>query len=98
MNHKEALAEVERLRAGIRDCRDQRGDDRCWRDLEKLYQLLPEGYTPPERDTKVELKRCEKYIEACNHPGTVYVSPQREIDRLEIKERELVAVGRTLVS
>jgi hypothetical protein len=75
-------SEVERLRAAIRKHRDYRGDDRCYLDDEELYRILPEGFTTPLRDTSVELKNCERFI-ACRHnPGTVYVSPQREIERL----------------
>jgi hypothetical protein len=33
------------LCAAVREHRDQRGDDRCWRDDRKLYASLPEGYT-----------------------------------------------------
>lgn len=67
----------------IRAHRDARGDDRCWRDDDDLYSILPEGYTPPTRDTAVELERCKRFIELRQHPGTEYVSPQREIERLE---------------
>ena len=75
--------EIEHLRNAIRKHRDQRGDDRCWLDDEELYKVLPEGYTVPERDTSVELHRCEKYI-ACRHnPNTKYTSPQRRIEELE---------------
>lgn len=66
----------------IRWIRDQRGDDRCWADLEQLYNLLPEGYTVPKRDTLIKLENCKKYIESCNNPATVYVSPEREIENL----------------
>jgi hypothetical protein len=70
------------LEAAIRKHRDQRGDDRCWMDDEELYKVLPEGYNPPERDSAVELANCQKFI-ACRHnPGTKYVSPEREIERL----------------
>ena len=46
----------------IRKVRDQKGDDRCWKDLEELYGVLPEGYESPVRDTLVELENCKKYI------------------------------------
>lgn len=72
----------EKLLAGIRKHRDQRGDDRCWQDDEELYKLLPEGYTPPARDTKVELENCQKFIANRHSPKTQYVSPEREIERL----------------
>jgi hypothetical protein len=77
------VSEVDRLRAAIRKHRDYRGDDRCWQDDEELYAVLPEGYTPPARDSAVELKNCERYI-ACRHnPATECVSPQRRIEELE---------------
>ncbi len=80
--------EVERLRDAIRQHRDARGDDRCWMDDEELYKVLPEGYTPPARDTTVELASCEQYI-ACRHnPATEYVSPQRRIEQLESTVRQ----------
>jgi hypothetical protein len=77
------------LEAAIRKHRDQRGDDRCWLDDEELYKVLPEGYTPPVRDSAVELKMCEKFI-ACRHnPNTQYVSPQRRIEELETELQKL---------
>ena len=69
----------------IRAHRDARGDDRCWRDDETLYKVLPEGFTPTPVDTAVELHRCEQFIASRQHPFTVYVSPQRRIDELEAK-------------
>lgn len=69
--------------AAIRSHRDARGDDRCWLDDEELYKTLPEGYTPPKRDTCVELENCIRFVKTRQHPVTVYVSPQRRIDELE---------------
>jgi hypothetical protein len=74
---------VEVLQSGIRLHRDARGDDRCWMDDDELYKMLPEGYTPPERDTTVELALCEKFIACRRNPATEYVSPQRRIEELE---------------
>jgi hypothetical protein len=82
-------ARVKELEEAIRRHRDQRGDDRCWMDDEALYAALPEGYTPPPRDSAVELAMCEKFI-ACRHnPATEYVSPQRRIDELEAERDRL---------
>lgn len=79
----ESMNEVGRLQAAIRKHRDYEGDDRCWMDDEELYKVLPEGYTPPIRSTAVEKHNCDRFI-ACRHnPGTEYVSPQREIERLQ---------------
>lgn len=79
------------LLQAIRLHRDEPGDDRCWLDDEALYSKLPEGYTPPKRDSKVELANCEKFI-ACRHSErTEYVSPQRRIEELEEQVKELTA-------
>ncbi len=62
--------EIRRLRAGIRTHRDQRGDDRCWLDDEKLYALLHEGV--PARtslDIELMLPNCRRFIETRQHPA-----------------------------
>lgn len=74
---------IEYYEEAIRKHRDQRGDDRCWQDDEELYSILPEGYTPPPRDTAVMLEQCEKYIACRQNPATTYISPQRRIEELE---------------
>lgn len=74
---------VQELEAAIRKHRDYRGDDRCWLDDEELYRVLPEGYTPPQRDGAVELENCKRFIECRRNPKTEYVSPQREIEELK---------------
>lgn len=79
---------VARLETAIREHRDACGDDRCWMDDEELYKVLPEGYTPPTRDTTVELDLCRKFIASRQHPATVYVSPQRHIEELTALLRE----------
>lgn len=78
----------DRLEQAIRQHRDARGDDRCWMDDEALYKVLPEGYTPPARDTAVELERCRQFIACRQHPETTYVSPQRRIEELERELKE----------
>ncbi len=83
------VAEYEKLLAAIRKHRDERGDDRCWKDNETLYAVLPEGYTPPERDSLVELENCKRYIASCHDPRTRYESPQRRIEELEAQVEEL---------
>jgi len=76
---------IEALEDAIRKHRDSwlNGDDKCWKDNEVLYELLPEGFTPPERDELCELANCQKYIRSCHHPEVNYVSPQRWIEVLE---------------
>lgn len=81
------LGRIDELEEAIRKHRDQRGDSRCWLDDEELYKILPEGYTPPERDSSVELELCKKFIECRHNPGTEYVSPQRRIEELEEEKR-----------
>lgn len=76
------IGHIERLQGAIRAHRDARGDDRCWRDDEDLYRVLPEGYIPPVRDTAVELDNCRRFIASRQNPATVYVSPEREIEHL----------------
>lgn len=82
--------EVERLRAAIRQHRDERGDDRCHADDGRLYAVLPEGDTRPERETLVTLENCQRYIE-CRQTGREYVSPQRRIEELESEVERLRA-------
>lgn len=63
---KRLNAEIDRLQAGIRTHRDERGHDRCWLDDERLYKLLPEGVSdgvgvlPPKDEF---LRGCERYYE-----------------------------------
>jgi hypothetical protein len=84
------MSEKAALEAAVRAHRDARGDDRCWLDDEALYAALPEGYTPPVRDTLVELELCKQFI-ACRHnPATTYVSPQRRIEELQAALRKIV--------
>lgn len=84
------VQEVKRLRRAIRKHRDERGDDRCWLDDETLYGVLPEGFTPPTRDTRVEKSNCDRFISSRHNPRTEYTSPQKRIEELEaeLKERE----------
>lgn len=82
-------AEVDRLRDAIRQHRDERGDDRCHADDGRLYAVLPEGDTRPERETAVTLENCAKYIE-CRQTGREYVSPQRRIEELEAAYKRAV--------
>ncbi len=73
---------LRRAEQAIRAHRDVRGDDRCWRDDETLYEVLPEGFRSQELDSAVELERCKQYILCRHNPHTVYVSPQRRIELL----------------
>ncbi len=99
-------AQLAALQNAIRLHRDQRGDDRCWLDDQTLYAVLPEGsaktdlrlHTPEEM-----LANCKRFITSRQPDGQPYVSPQREIERLEaqlvtVQERlddalETIALG-----
>ena len=91
-NWQAMIDEIRALQSAIRKHRDQRGDDRCWMDDEELYRVLPEGYVAPVRDTAVELDKCEQFIRCRHNPGTVYVSPEREIEELRSEIRRLNCV------
>lgn len=80
------LAEVARLRAAIRNHRDQRGDDRCWLDDQTLYEALGEPIPenaqalPPKADF---LTSCERYYEQRRCPAHVYPPGKMRIAELE---------------
>ena len=42
----------EALQSAVRRHRDERGDDRCWEDDERLYAALPEGLLLPVRECR----------------------------------------------
>lgn len=77
--HQEQRAEIvvrrdrEDLYKQIRKIRDTFGDDKCWKDWEALFKMLPEGYTPPMQDIAVALKHCEKYLKCQSE----YIPPPR---------------------
>lgn len=96
MTRVELKTRLRELRAAVRSHRDQKGDDRCWMDDEVLYHALPEGYTVPERDTTVELAHCEQFIRCRMNPKTRYISPQRRIEELEARVKELEDENRIL--
>jgi hypothetical protein len=84
------VAEIERLRDGIRRHRDAEGDDRCWLDDRDLYELLPEGLAdhapalPPRGEF---LRSCERYWEQRSDgrvlPGCRTIAQlEAEIERL----------------
>lgn len=45
MNQEQLRAEVQKLRAAIREQRDQKGHDLCWY-LPELWEVLPEKVVP----------------------------------------------------
>lgn len=89
-----ALTELQLKQAqdAIRKHCDYRGDDRCYLDDEELYKILPEGYTPPARDSCVELERCKAYIASRHNPNIEYISPQKRIEELEASLAEILGI------
>jgi hypothetical protein len=65
MDRAELVAEVKRLRAAIREHRDNSGQDLCWHHP-KLWALLPEGTAavPVVPEWPQFLRGCIKYREA----------------------------------
>ncbi len=90
-NLGQAEKQIQYYQHAIRQHRDSwlNGDDKCYKDNEELYKLLPEGFEIPKRDESVELELCKKYIKSCHHPDVEYVSPQRRIEELYQQVRNL---------
>lgn len=74
----------ERLFDQIRKVRDNFGDDKCWKDWNALFAMLPEGYTPPQQDISIQLEDCKRYL-TCQSEGTEYMPPPRWIKGLPDK-------------
>ena len=71
MSVEELKCEVIKLRSSIRYHRDQKGDDRCWVDDLRLYELLPEGpvgydSTLPQED--IFLANCKRFCQSRQTP------------------------------
>lgn len=68
---RDQKSKVKKLQDGIRYHRDQKGDDRCWVDDVRLYELLPEGPVgydstlPPE---DVFLDNCKRFCRSRQVP------------------------------
>lgn len=92
---KERSAE---LQAAIRKHRDQKMDDRCWRDDHELYAVLGEGVPDtalPPRD--IFLGNCERYWE-CRKSNVAYEHPQALLEREKERSAALEAALRLLLS
>ncbi len=92
--------EAHKLKEAIRKHRDTKGDDRCYLDDYELYQVLDEPIPPSacQLDApEIMIRNCEKFICFRHDPSKPYLSPQREIQKLEerIKYLELFFVNST---
>lgn len=75
--------EVLKLRNGIRQHRDQKGDDNCWLDDQNyLYDLLPEKIIPfPELPEKnLMMLNCSRYYD-CRKENKLY-NPVNELPKI----------------
>ena len=65
MDHEALIAEVKRLRAGIRKHRDSSGHELCWHHPD-LWSLVPEGASglPVVPDWPQFLRGCVRYRES----------------------------------
>jgi hypothetical protein len=71
MTAEEMKAEIIKLREAIRYHRDQKGDDRCWVDDLRLYEILPEGavgYDPTLPPEDVFLENCKRFYKSRQVP------------------------------
>jgi hypothetical protein len=63
--------EIRRLRDVIRYHRDQKGDDRCWVDDLRLYEILPEGAVGLDTTLPTEevfLENCKRFCRSRQVP------------------------------
>lgn len=69
LGREELIAEIRRLRSGIREHRDSTGQDLCWHHP-KLWGLLPEKTDPrPEvPDWPEFMKGCVRYRQSLERP------------------------------
>ena len=89
-----ALDEIDALRGAIREHHDQKGDDRCWLDDQKLYAAA--GLEPAETALPARgdfLASCERYWCQRQRPEERTRPPGRTIGQLE---REAVEFARLL--
>jgi hypothetical protein len=61
MSQEQMIAEIKRLRAGIREHRDATGHELCWH-WPKLWSLLPEKIDP-----QIAVPPWEKFMRGCIH-------------------------------
>lgn len=84
LNRDALIAEVKRLRAGIREHRDSSGHELCWHHP-KLWGLLPEQSDPLPAvpDWPQFLRGCLRYRESLDEQLPKAPRMHREYDRRE---------------
>ena len=82
LDHDALVAEVKRLRAGIREHRDSSGQDLCWYHP-KLWGLLPESTdsTPTVPDWPQFLRGCLRYRESLDEQLPDALRPKHEFGK-----------------
>ncbi len=86
--------EIHKLQVAIRKHRDARADDRCVQDDYTLYQALDEPIPDSAcqlNAPEIMIKDCERFICSRHDPAKPYLSPQREIEKLEARVKHLEA-------
>ena len=84
---KKLLVTIWLLRGAIRTHRDEKGHDRCWKDHEKLYAILPEpgpegaGTLPPHDEF---LTNCERYWQS-EKAGEAWCSERQRAEKAEAR-------------
>lgn len=87
---EDLIFEVERLKAGIREHRDQKGDDRCFLDDQQLYSLLGEGPAVTVLPALANfLSNCARYHASRQVPGEKY---ETEADRHRVLKERVAAL------
>lgn len=85
--------EVERLRAAIREHRDQKGDDRCYLDDDVLYAVLPEGTAGVDKRLPPRPEFLESCRRSCSHYWDRRQSPE---DRARVEAGDRPGTGLTI--
>lgn len=96
-----ALDEINRLKDAIREHRDQKADDRCWLDDQKLYAVLGEGPAQTALPPREEfLKSCANFYDKRQNPTELplpCMMTMRELqDTVERCQERIIILDRTL--
>lgn len=90
LEHAKTKARIIELEAGIRNHRDQRGDDRCWLDDKKLYELVGGAANTALPDEVQFLSNCARYHASRQDPRDKYVTVEEERLKAVVDFSEMV--------